>query len=652
MSWPTGTFTPAIPSVFSGKSSHIRQRKMGSDVWRHFEKYKDEDGKVRARCNLCKRDFDGSSRMGTTRLRNHYESCQRKKRGGGGDKSDEAASAIKEKAVMDQQLNHLDTTRMIIKRGIRSGDSINAADIMDVYNLEKEKLRKYFKKLRCRFYLKADEVRYGGDYSCLTVSFIDDDWKLKKKIISFKHIEAVHNFGEYLKNVLLEWGIKNDISSMINMTYHDKYVISANEIENWFSGRVYALMIPLMIFNGNFPIAIEIAKSLGKEVTAEVIPSKQDLILNWKQWLNTGGLLNIALGLKEAFFVLKNMDLDFKSINLTKEQWDQVRVIYECYEDLTDVAFLDHYETANRYFPIIFAAVLDPRFKMDIVQHWYKKIYGDECEAQLTVFTDYFINVYNEYARGANNFKLYTSGSQQTNSSISYEMLDFSGKLCKSSYDHDNVQSLNSELHLYLNKAEFMEFRIFGQSVVFEGLDSNMVREAYELKRLRFSYKKYNAVDFQHSYLLHRTPGGVAAKDQLTTRECENLGFTGLALCSDCNTFAEYVKNQELVSDCLKCCAEDSDDSMSKVTMITYSGAIVEVCMRKLVFYPEIVGFIEEEKDKFPTLKVQYVFNSPPKLIMLDDEGQHKETIRIDNWKREHMLQFLQEKVKPTSAKS
>lgn len=62
---------------------------------------------------------------------------------------------------------------------------------------------------------------------------------------------------------------------------------------------------------------------------------------------------------------------------------------------------------------------------------------------------------------------------------------------------------------------------------------------------------------------------------------------------------------------------------------ITYSGAILEVCMRKLVFYPEIVGFIEEEKDKFPTVKLQYLFNSPPKLIMLDDEGQHKETIRL-----------------------
>ena len=31
---------------------------------------------------------------------------------------------------------------------------------------------------------------------------------------------------------------------------------------------------------------------------------------------------------------------------------------------------------------------------------------------------------------------------------------------------------------------------------------------------------------------------------ELSSKECENLGFTGLALCSDCKTFAEYVKDQ------------------------------------------------------------------------------------------------------------
>ncbi|KAJ0913198.1 putative selenoprotein F/M [Helianthus annuus] len=125
----------------------------------------------------------------------------------------------------------------------------------------------------------------------------------------------------------------------------------------------------------------------------------------------------------------------------------------------------------------------------------------------------------------------------------------------------------------------------------------------------------------------------ICSKAELSSKECEDLGFTGLALCSDCNSLAEYVKDQELLSDCRKCCTEDSDDSTSK---IIYSGAVV--------------SFIEDEKEKFPSVKVQYAFNAPPKLIMLDDAGQHKETIRIDNWKREHILEFLREKLKPTSA--
>ncbi|THG13866.1 hypothetical protein TEA_022012 [Camellia sinensis var. sinensis] len=35
--------------------------------------------------------------------------------------------------------------------------------------------------------------------------------------------------------------------------------------------------------------------------------------------------------------------------------------------------------------------------------------------------------------------------------------------------------------------------------------------------------------------------------EQLSTKECEDLGFTGLAICSDCNTFADYAKNQVII---------------------------------------------------------------------------------------------------------
>jgi len=50
--------------------------------------------------------------------------------------------------------------------------------------------------------------------------------------------------------------------------------------------------------------------------------------------------------------------------------------------------------------------------------------------------------------------------------------------------------------------------------------------------------------------------------------------------------------------------------------------------MRKLVFYPEVVGFLEEDKNDFPYVEARYSYGSPPKLIMLDDKGEQKETIR------------------------
>lgn len=46
-----------------------------------------------------------------------------------------------------------------------------------------------------------------------------------------------------------------------------------------------------------------------------------------------------------------------------------------------------------------------------------------------------------------------------------------------------------------------------------------------------------------YAIILLAIPLGSRA-EQLSSKECESLGFTGLALCSDCNTFAEYVKNQ------------------------------------------------------------------------------------------------------------
>ena len=53
---------------------------MKSKVWDEFTKYKGEDGMDRAVCSICAKEFDGSSKKGTTHLKNHLERCRTKRR--------------------------------------------------------------------------------------------------------------------------------------------------------------------------------------------------------------------------------------------------------------------------------------------------------------------------------------------------------------------------------------------------------------------------------------------------------------------------------------------------------------------------------------------------------------------------------------------
>jgi hypothetical protein len=49
------------------------------------------------------------------------------------------------------------------------------------------------------------------------------------------------------------------------------------------------------------------------------------------------------------------------------------------------------------------------------------------------------------------------------------------------------------------------------------------------------------------------------------------------------------------------------------------------------------------------TLTLQYRWASPPRLIL--KAGKERMTIRIDAWKSEHILEFLQEKLGMAKAK-
>ncbi|XP_052293235.1 uncharacterized protein LOC127901106 isoform X5 [Citrus sinensis] len=144
------------PNARSSSSSAIKKRKKRSEVWDEMRKYRDADGKVKAECNHCKKEFDGSSLKGTTHLKNHLQRCpanpKRKSGSDGRDwddqhqtlspsiKTKELASLIEEKSVRgvikhfsstegDTSDEDLDPSSVLIKLGDPNAGSSSSSAI-------------------------------------------------------------------------------------------------------------------------------------------------------------------------------------------------------------------------------------------------------------------------------------------------------------------------------------------------------------------------------------------------------------------------------------------------------------------------------------------------------------------------------------------
>eukprot|EP00271_Cylindrocystis_brebissonii_P018791 TRINITY_DN5464_c0_g1_i1.p1 TRINITY_DN5464_c0_g1~~TRINITY_DN5464_c0_g1_i1.p1 ORF type:complete len:166 (-),score=35.32 TRINITY_DN5464_c0_g1_i1:678-1175(-) len=124
--------------------------------------------------------------------------------------------------------------------------------------------------------------------------------------------------------------------------------------------------------------------------------------------------------------------------------------------------------------------------------------------------------------------------------------------------------------------------------------------------------------------------------------ECLALGFSELALCSQCTALAEVVKDSELEAECRKCCTDDGESDEAKKL---YASAVLEVCSRRVHFFPQTLRFIEDKAEAYPRLRVRYRANSLPKLLMMDAEGEVEDTLMIDNWRSEHIEAFLAERL-------
>ncbi|XP_044466386.1 zinc finger BED domain-containing protein RICESLEEPER 1-like [Mangifera indica] len=172
-------------------------------------------------------------------------------------------------------------------------------------------------------------------------------------------------------------------------------------------------------------------------------------------------LLDWVMRNREAFSELEHTDPDFKSINFDWDDATSLHSLMVVLKDMdNDVAKLMESESesklANECFPIVyhffskllqlkktenryfhFAAlrcreyfdeycsnskllyvitvILDPRFKVDIVERFYKEIYDNEADLHFKKIFDSVVNIYNDYAKDVKSMRRAYAFSQHAN---------------------------------------------------------------------------------------------------------------------------------------------------------------------------------------------------------------------------------------------
>lgn len=506
--------------------------RLKSAVWKDFDRVKRGDACV-AVCKHCKKKLSGSSTSGTSHLRNHLIRCRRrsnhdvsqmlaskgkKKEGSLGPvnftfdhdqgKADipnlvtgkYEQSPVKEGLVslasgnFDYRRSRFDLARMIILHGyplamvehvgfkifvrklqplfeLATLDGV-VADCKEIYLKEKQKVCEMLDNLPGKISLSLDTWAAKGDakYLCLTAHSVDETWALKKKILSFIHIDPFQTedmVSEVIMSRLMEWDIDRKLFSMTcdSCQIHDNIVCKIRErlSQNRFllcNGQLFevrcaANLIKVMVEDCLEALCLTICKiresiryvrmsqathEKFNEMVQEVgANSQKSLYLdNPLHWNSTYIMLDVALEYREAFSRLQEHDFAY-TMCPSDDDWSRASTItsfLKLFVEVSTVFAGSKHPTANIYFPevcdihlqlidwcqsrdehisslslkmkskfddywkkcslaLAVAAILDPRFKMKLVEYYYPQIYGGDAPDCVDIVSNCMRALYN-----------------------------------------------------------------------------------------------------------------------------------------------------------------------------------------------------------------------------------------------------------------
>lgn len=208
-----------------------------SNMWTHFTKIKENGVVVRGKCNYCSNEIAAHPvHNGTSAMRRHFNSCKSNPHRVSDD-SKQSALVNEGNSLgtwkFDPEILRAAFSEMIIedeqpfvfgeKPGFKKFMALACPrfnlpsrrtctrDTVQLYFQQKAKLKHFFKEHCDRVCLTTDgwTSQTQDSYMTVTAHFIDNDWCLHKKIISFFKVKGKRgdDIGKHLQKVLLEWGL-------------------------------------------------------------------------------------------------------------------------------------------------------------------------------------------------------------------------------------------------------------------------------------------------------------------------------------------------------------------------------------------------------------------------------------------------------------
>lgn len=397
-------------------------RKLKSPHWQHFTIKTLEDGSLRAFCKYCTKSLTCGPKAGTSHIARHARNCRKLlTSSAGSDGPSHAPRPMKNREklqwkrktqkplpivpgfcsgsisvgnfVLDESVCRMELAKMFIlhelpfkivehegfRRFVKSlnpefgavqRDAITS-DCKTLYEMGRMDLKEALKSCeRVSLATTMWSSDQGLGYMSLTAHYIDDGWRIRKKMLAFCVVKTPHDGitkAGIVARSLAQWELHGKISSItcdnssLNDAMHDS--VKADLLENKAllpSGRFYHVRCCAHILNeivryglevlrdvvGNVRERVRYVKSAASReaafeeaVTQMGLPKKKSLCLDAAgRWDTTYLMLDGAVYYKKVFLVLGQWDSEY-ALASTAEEWKEAEFLCKflkiCYNAAT-----------------------------------------------------------------------------------------------------------------------------------------------------------------------------------------------------------------------------------------------------------------------------------------------------------------------------